>query len=167
MEFLRRLSVQYAYGTTALFDAVAATPSLVDRSIDGRKAIVLITDGDDNASRLNTFKAVRLARQVHVPIYTIGFASLAQRSLPQGSTDPSLRILRLFAAETGGTLFSVNDPDDLKEAVLRVQDELRFQYLIGYRPSREAWDGNFRRIRLETTRKKLIVRTRSGYYAEP
>jgi Ca-activated chloride channel family protein len=165
--FLRRLQVQEAYGQTALFDAVAATPRLVDEKLAGRKAIVLITDGDDNASRLNTFKAVQLARSVNVPIYTIGFASMAERFRLKGSSDPDLVVLRRFAAETGGTLFPVRDPDDLKEAVLQIQRELRFQYVIGYHPTRKTWDGSFRRIKLDSTRAHLRVRTRSGYYALP
>ena len=68
---------------------------------------------------------------------------------------------------TGGLLFSVNDPDDLKEAVLDIQQEMRFQYVIGYHPTRRLWDGSFRRIKLETAQDGLIVRTRAGYYAYP
>lgn len=165
--FLRRLDVQRAYGQTALFDAVAAAPELVDSRIRGRKAIVLITDGNDNASRLNTFKATQLARKVNVPMYTIGFASLSAGFLPKGSVEPSLRILERFSDETGGTLFTVRDPDDLKEAVLTVQHELRFSYVIGYHPDRGHWDGEFRRVKLETNRRRLNVKTRSGYYATP
>jgi Ca-activated chloride channel family protein len=138
--FLRRLQVQEAYGQTALFDAVAATPKLVDETLEGRKAIVL---------------------------YTIGFASLVERFRPKGSSDPGLVVLRRFATETGGTLFSVRDPDDLKEAVLQIKRELRFQYIIGYHPTREAWDGSFRRIKLESSRANLKIRTRAGYYALP
>lgn len=165
--FLRRLEVQEAYGQTALFDAVAATPSLVEAGTDGRKAIVLITDGNDNASRLTTFSAVRLARQVNVPIYTIGFSSLDPRVLPKGSVEKGLRILKLFSKETGGSLHVVSGPEDLKEATRRIQEELRFQYLIGYRPTRRLWDGSYRKIELEASGNGRRVRTRSGYYATP
>jgi len=165
--FLRRLEVQEAYGQTALFDALAAAPRLVDDEVKGRKAIVLITDGIDNASQLGLFEAIRLARSVNVPIYTIGFSSFVDHVLPKGSREESQRILQRFSEETGGLLFTVNDPDDLKEAVLEIQGELRFQYLIGYSPTRKYWDGAFRRIKLETVRDGLVVRTRSGYYAVP
>lgn len=165
--FDRRLEVQEAYGQTALFDALAASPRLVDEEIKGRKAIVLITDGIDNASRLSLFDAIRLARSVNVPIYTVGFTSFIERLLPKGSRSGSQRILERFSAETGGVLFAVHDPDDLKEAILNIQKELRFQYLIGYRPERTRWDGGFRRIKLETVRDGLVVRTRTGYYANP
>jgi len=165
--FLKRLGVQEAYGQTALFDAVAATPGLVDAEIGGRKAIVLITDGNDNASRLNTFKAVQLARRVSVPIYTVGFASLVGSVLPKGATQKSLLVLKRFSAETGGALFSVRDPDELKEAVLQIQREMRYQYVLGYYPSRKLWDGTYRKVKVESNKKRLSVRARSGYYADP
>jgi Ca-activated chloride channel family protein len=139
----------------------------VDEQIKGRKAIVLITDGIDNASQLSIFDAVNLARSVSVPIYTIGFTSFVENLLPKGSRQGSHRVLQRFSEETGGLLHTVNDPDDLKEAVLDIQQELRFQYLIGYRPTRELWDGSFRRVKLETTRGGFVVRTRTGYYANP
>jgi Ca-activated chloride channel family protein len=165
--FLLRLDVQEAYGQTAIFDALAATPRLVDETIKGRKAIVLITDGIDNASRMNMFEAIRLARSVNVPIYTIGFSSFIDGVLPKGSRESRQRVLQRFSEETGGLLFSVNDPDDLKEAVLNIHQELRFQYVIGYHPTRQRWDGSFRRIKLQTAQDRLIVRTRAGYYANP
>jgi Ca-activated chloride channel family protein len=165
--FLKRLEVQVAYGQTAIFDAIAATPKLVDERIKGRRAIVLISDGIDNASRMSIFEAMSLARSVNVPIYTIGFSSLVDGVLPKGSREDRQRVLERFSEETGGLLFSVNDPDDLKEAVLKIQQELRFQYVIGYHPSRQLWDGSFRRIKLETVKNGHIVRTRAGYYADP
>jgi Ca-activated chloride channel family protein len=165
--FLLRLGVQEAYGQTALFDALAATPKLVDREIKGRKAIVLITDGHDNSSKLNNFKSMQLARSVEVPIYTIAFSTMADRLLPKGDVSPGTSILRHFSRETGGRLFSVADPDDLKDAVLGIQEELRFQYVFGYHSMRAIWDGAFRRIKVELDRKGLQIRTRRGYYANP
>lgn len=164
--FKRRLDVQEAYGQTALYDAVAATPELVDSSIEGRKAIILITDGNDNASHLDTFRAVTLARSVSVPIYTIGFSSLTSGVLPRGQTPKGLLAMARFSEETGGNLFVVHDPSDLKEAVLRIQSELRTQYIVTYRPTRQHWDGTFRRVKL-TAGQKRVVHTRSGYYALP
>jgi Ca-activated chloride channel family protein len=165
--FMARLNVQEGYGQTALFDALAATPGLVDAELGGRKAIVLITDGTDNASRMNTLKAVQVARKVNVPIYIIGFRSLADEMLKQIGKERGLPVLQRFSDETGGTMFSVYDPSDLKEAVLRIQKELRFQYVIGYYPTRNRFDGTFRRVQLDTDRRRHEVRTRSGYYADP
>ncbi len=167
-KFLRRLNVQRAWGPTALYDAVAATPRLVDGDVVGRKAIVLITDGVDNASSINMYEAIQTARSVNVPIYTIGFTHLPERLLRSGETVRNLKVLKLFAEETGGAVFAVRDPDELKDAVADVETELRLQYLIGYYPTDRAWDGRFRRIELETPdRGNLQVRVRRGYYANP
>ena len=166
-QFFRRLSVQRGYGQTALYDALAAAPQLVDEREKGRAAIVLFTDGIDTASTRNSFDALRLARSVNVPIYAVGFSDFAARLLPRGSTPREHRTVAMFATETGGRLFLVQDPDDLKEAVLAIEGELRFRYVISYRPTRHAWDGTFRRIRVETVDRELTVRARTGYYAEP
>ena len=166
--FLERLMVQEGYGQTALNDAVAAIPQLVDESTTGRKAIVLITDGVDNASKLTTEQAVVTARKVEVPIFTVGFSSLPWEN-PGRAKDLgfNMAVLQLFADETGGDLFVVQDPDELKEAVNRISTDLRHQYLIGYSPGLERWDGSFRSIELLARNGRYVVRTRKGYYANP
>jgi len=162
--FLARLDVQEGYGQTALYDAVAAAPALVDDKTKGRKAIVLITDGVDNFSQLDSMQSVELARRVNVPIYTIGFLSVPERMLPQDSAGSGLGNLRRFSAETGGRLFAVHDPVELKEAMTYLDNELRFQYLIGYHPKNSSSDNSFRSIQLEVGKNRLEVHTRSGYY---
>lgn len=166
--FLERLEVQTGYGKTALNDAVAAAPGLVEARGDGKKAILLITDGVDNASRITADRAVDLARRASVPIYTIGFSSLRRDVIPaKEELQTNFSVLSLFSDETGGSLFAVHDPDELKEAVARIDEELRFQYLIGYKPTRSIWDGKYRRIELETRKSRYLVSTRKGYYATP
>ena len=165
--FLKRLAVQEGFGRTAINDAVAAAPGLVDEQLRGKKAIVLLTDGVDNASSISPWRALRLARQVNVPIYALGYSNIPRGARIEGSTPSNLRVLGTFTSETGGLLFAIHDPDDLKEAAAAVLEELRFQYLIGYYPSRGRWDGRFRHVRLETKRDGLHVRTRNGYYATP
>ena len=165
--FLRRLDVQRGYGQTALYDALAAAPNLVEAQAEGRAGIVLFTDGVDTASTITSFDALQLARSVNVPIYAIGFADFASLLLPKGSTPKEHRTVKMFAEETGGRLFLVHDPDELKEAVLGIGNELRFRYVISYQPSRKVWDGTFRKIRLEMVDDGLTVRARSGYYANP
>ena len=166
--FLERLMVQEGYGQTALNDAMAAIPKLVDESTAGRKAIVLITDGVDNASKLTMEQSVVMARKVEDPIFAVGFSTLPwERRRRAEDLGFSLAVLRLFAEETGGALFVVQDPDELKEAVARIATDLRHQYLIGYSPGLEQWDGGFRSIQLEARGGRYVVRTRKGYYANP
>ena len=168
--FFERLSVQEGYGQTALNDAVAAAPSLVEQDVSGRKAIVLLTDGVDTRSRLSVDQAIAKARHAQVPIYTIGFTTLPDMVLRHNKDekpDFNLTVLERFSNETGGKLHLVNDPDEWKEAVADVTEDLRFQYVLGYYPTREKWDGSFRRIQVETDRGRLVVRARNGYYALP
>jgi Ca-activated chloride channel family protein len=166
--FLERLMVQEGYGQTALNDAVAAIPKLVDERTKGRKAIVLITDGVDNASKLTIEQSVVTARKVEVPIFTVGFSTLPwedrKRTKDLGF---NMAVLQLFADETGGALFVVQDPDEMKEAVSRISTELRHQYLIGYTPGLAHWDGRFRSVQLQARNGRYVVRTRKGYYANP
>jgi Ca-activated chloride channel family protein len=166
--FLDRLAVQEGYGQTALHDAVAATPKLVDEQTSGRKAIVLITDGVDNASRLSVHEAVATARRVEVPIYTVGFTTLPWEEKKKAQDfGTNMAVLQLFADQTGGDMFVVQDPDELKEAVDHISTNLRHQYLIGYSPGLKTWDGRFRAIELEARNGRYLVRTRKGYYANP
>lgn len=164
--FMRRLDVQKGHGPTALYDALAASPHLVDAKTRERKAIVLLTDGLDNASRLTQLEAIWLARRVPVPIYTINFIRMKESLLPRAARQ-NLRLLERFSTETGGASFAVHSPRELTEAVKRIEAELTFQYVIGYYPPKEDREGIFRRIRLEASRKSLEVRTRRGYYVEP
>ena len=165
--FLKRLLVQEGYGQTALHDAVAAAPGLVDAKIKGRKAILLITDGVDNYSQLDIDRAIEIARRVSVPIYTIGLTSVSEEMLPKERRGTDFEILRHISEETGGRIYSVRDPEDLKDAVLLVDAELRQQYLLGYYPPWNEPDGRFHTLRVVTANEKLKVRTRTGYYAEP
>lgn len=164
--FLERLDVQYALGRTALYDALAASPHLVDDQTRGRRAIVLITDGLDNFSELPMLRAVWLARQVNVPIYAISFLPV-RPGLVSKRGRRSLHTLERFSSETGGTHFAVHDSREVERAISRIQSELRSQYVIGYYPSVRERDGAFRIIELGTVREGLRVRTRKGYYADP
>ena len=166
--FLERLLVQEGYGQTALHDAVAAAPKLVDEGIKGRKAIVLITDGVDNASRLTANEALQIARRIEVPIYTVGFTSRPWEDEKKAAElGVNMAVLRLFADETGGEIFVVRDPDEMKESVARISTEMRQQYLIGYTPGISKWDGKFRYVELVARNGRYAVRTRKGYYANP
>jgi len=166
--FLERLMVQEAYGQTALNDAVAAIPKLVDERATGRKAIVLITDGVDNASRLSVEQAVVTARKVEVPIFTVGFSTLPWEDRKKArDMGFNMAVLQMFANETGGAMFVVQDPDEMKEAVSKISSDLRHQYLIGYSPGLARWDGKFRSVQLAARSGRYVVRTRKGYYANP
>ena len=151
--------------THALLALVGAISKL-----PGRKAIVLITDGIDNASKLSLFEAMAAARKVDVPIYAIGFASstaATEASTPSPEAGTNAEILKLIASETGGNFFWIDDPDDLKEAIHSVEEDLRSEYVLGYTPPRTACDGSFRKIDLKLSKDRYRIRTRKGYVSGP
>ncbi len=166
-QFLSVLEPIYAYGQTALNDAIAIAPNIVDQHAQGKKAIVLISDGNDNFSQLNIEDALRIANEFDVPIYVIAFADLPKKMLEKGEALPiKMETLSKAAEETGGLLFRVEDPIELKEAISQIEHELRHQYIIGYSPRRVIWDGAWRKLKLETSREDFSIRTRKGYYAK-
>lgn len=163
--FKKRLGVQRAYGQSAIYDALAACPKLVDDTPEARKAIVLLTDGLDNASLLAPLQAMQIARHVPVPIYTVGFTSQPPEMLSRENRD-AITLVERFSRETGGVLLPVRSPDALRGAVERIRQDLRSQYVIGFEP--EGSERNrFQRIQLETTSKRHRVRCRTGYYPGP
>jgi VWFA-related protein len=159
--FKKRLGVQEALGQTALFDALAACPRMVDAEIQARKAIVLFSDGLDNASQLEAQRAIQLARQASVPIYAISFIPTPVELLSKERQD-GLRLLAGFARETGGRDYAVRSRDELGAAMTQIQQDLRHQYVIGFEPPPRR-GAAYRRIILETTRGGLRVRCRTGY----
>jgi Ca-activated chloride channel family protein len=166
-QFLSVLDPIYAYGQTALNDAIAFAPDIVDQHAKGKKAIVLISDGNDNFSQLNIEEALKIAKEFNVPIYVIAFADLPKKFMGKEDAVPvKMEALSKAAEETGGLLFRVEDPIELKEAITQIEYELRHQYIIGYSPRRVIWDGAWRTLKLETSREDLFVRTRKGYYAK-
>ncbi len=165
-QFLSVLEPIYAYGQTALNDAIAVAPDIVDQHAQGKKAIVLISDGNDNFSHLNMEEALKLAKEFNVPIYVIAFADLPKKLMGKKEAVPiKMEALAKAAEETGGVLFRVEDPIELKEAISQIEYELRHQYIIGYSPRRVIWDGAWRELELEINRKDVSVRARKGYYA--
>lgn len=153
-----------AGGGTALFDAVyyACREKLMDPppSTEGiRRAIILLSDGDDNQSRVTREEAVEMAQRAGVIIYAISTNITGQKS--RGD-----KVLERFAETTGGRLFTPFKLQDVADAFTDIQDELRSQYAISYHPADLVQDGRYRTIDIDAPGKKnLRVRARKGYYA--
>jgi Ca-activated chloride channel family protein len=160
------LGVLEAYGRTALTDAIAATPDLMDASARGRKAIVLITDGVDNASELSPWEAMSAARRTGVPIFPVAFVSRDKEMALESRYSPenNVYLLRRYASETGGRLFLVEPREGVERIARAIDRDLRLQYLVGYN-SPGTPDGSYRRVKVSTGRKGLVVRHRAGYYS--
>jgi Ca-activated chloride channel family protein len=150
-----------AGGGTALWDAVyfACRDKLMKEPSSGavRRAIILISDGEDNQSRVYRQEAIDMAQRAEVIIYTIS-TSLVERQT-KGDDD-----LRKLADATGGRAFFPVKLDDVVAAFSDIQEELRSQYMISYRPAQFVANGQFRPIQIMTASKKYKVRAKKGYY---
>jgi VWFA-related protein len=123
-----------------------------------RRAIILLSDGDDNLSHVTREEAIEMAQRADVIVYTIS----TNISGMKGKGD---KVLERIADATGGRAFFPFQIRDVSDAFTSIQDELRSQYAMAYKPADFAADGRFRAIEISTLEKGLRVRTRKGYYA--
>jgi Ca-activated chloride channel homolog len=151
-----------AGGGTAMYDALyfACRDKLIKQEQVGsvRRAIILLSDGDDNLSHVTREEAIEMAQRADVIVYTIS----TNISGMKGKGD---KVLERIADATGGRAFFPFQIRDVSDAFTSIQDELRSQYAMAYKPADFAADGRFRTIEISTQEKGLRVRTRKGYYA--
>jgi Ca-activated chloride channel family protein len=133
------------------------------------RAILLITDGIENDSRLTPNQAVEIARRIDVPIYAVGYKiPLSEQFLKAYKRSSSLTsagivsALERFSRATGGRIFIANRPSELAAAFREIKNELSHQYIIGY-TSYKSLKNEYRKIRVVVPKKKYRVRTREGY----
>jgi len=146
---------------TRLYDAVHASLDQLEK-VEGRKVILLFTDGADFGSRLGSGKALERARDAEVMIYGIGLETefFNGQSVVRSKPDS---ILNRFAAETGGGYFDLKKDADLNSSFTRIAQELRSQYLLGFSPA--ALDGKSHRLEVRVKRVGLKTRSRRSYIA--
>jgi VWFA-related protein len=151
---------------TVLYDAVyLAANDMLAKEV-GRKAIILITDGEDQGSTLNEKAAIEAAQKSDAIIYGILYVD-RQFYGGFGMGYGGAGVLKHMAEETGGRLFQVDRKNSLDSIFQQIQQEMRTQYLIGYTPTNGQKDGSYRKIDLRTHDKDLKVQVRKGYYAMP
>jgi VWFA-related protein len=147
-------------GKTAVFDAVALASrqlASVPSSAPSLKAIILITDGDDNSSEISLKEAEDIAQQNETLVFTLNTQSAPLRS---ESVEKNMKTL---SKVTGGEYF-LADEEHIRRALAKIEDELRSQYAIGYKPVHSDPDGSFHTISIVAPR-KLKVQHRQGYFA--
>jgi Ca-activated chloride channel family protein len=164
-------------GTTAIWDAVAVTAGEVlspnqARKVQSqqsqnqrRRAIILLTDGQDTTSRLLRSDAINRALEAETVIYAIGIGDNKYDGIDKDA-------LNAVAAATGGRAFFPKREADLKDAFSEIEQELRSQYLIAYSSTNKRRDGTYRQMRIDITnselqKEKLKLRYRPGYFANP
>jgi len=148
---------------TLLYDAVylASHDELAQQV--GRKAMVLLTDGEDEGSQLKLKDAIEAAQKADTIAYVLLCADRGFYGFGGYSGDSEMRKL---TQETGGRVIEVgNKFDKLKEGFNQIANELRSQYNIGYVPANAKLDGSFRKVEIHTTNKDYKIQSRNGYYA--
>jgi Ca-activated chloride channel family protein len=154
-------------GGTALYDAVAYVVRSL-KQISGKKAIILLSDGDDTDSNFTFDDVLDYVREADVLIYSVGLQKLTFSQTFIKETELTVRQLTETAEVTGGRAYFPNYINRLPGIYRRIGKELKSQYTLGYIPKRREWDGSWRRIKVVVKdRPYLIIRAREGYYAAP
>ncbi|MEP6993736.1 MAG: VWA domain-containing protein [Acidobacteriota bacterium] len=163
-KLLRSLWDLEASGQTALFDAVAATPGKMFKGRNNKRAILLFTDGVDNASDLSPVQMAEILQRVSVPVYAIGMKNASFDTLSsQERRELSVDTLQLLAGSSGGKMHLVAGHEDLRPLAAQIFSEARQQYLLGFAPSGKG-DIKYRVVFVSVAKPgSWVVRTRRGY----
>jgi len=163
---LNKLTFVQTKGQTALYDATYLGVERVTRGAHQKRAVLLISDGQDNSSRYTFSELRRLLKETDVIIYAVGIVN-SHDDTTLGYTGRS--ILEELAGVSGGKAFFPSTSAEMNDTFERIALELRTQYSIGYRPSNFANDGKWHKIKIKVQPPRgfprLFVRGREGYYA--
>jgi VWFA-related protein len=173
-------------GGTALYDSVLLASNELMKKQPGRKALILLSDGVDNGSKVGISECIESAQRADTLVYSILFSDKdANNGRPMGgfggpgmgrrggmgryptsaSRPDGKKVLQRISQETGGSFFEVSDKHPIEKVYDTIEEELRNQYSLGYTSDSQNGAG-FRRINLTAKPKNLVVTTRQGYYAK-
>ena len=143
---------------TVFYDAVylAAHDKLASEA--GRKALVILTDAQDEGSKLKLQEAIEAAQRTDVVVHILLIGDPGHFSVNEG-------VARKITDDTGGRTIVVRNQRNLQQAFDQISEELRSQYTVGYYSSNPARDGSYRKVKIEVTRKNSDALARRGYYA--
>jgi VWFA-related protein len=171
---------------TILYDAILLASNEEMKKLQGRKAMILLTDGDDHGSRTSLSECIESAQRADTIIYSIYFADQEQSNFNPGFGGPGMgrhggggggrnrqqvsrgdgkKILQRISKETGGSYFEVTKKLSIDKIYQQIEEELRSQYNLGYTPDKSDAGSGFRKIKVTAKGKGLVVQARDGYYA--
>ena len=175
-------------GGTLLYDAIYLASDELMQKQTGRKALILLTDGEDNGSKTSLSSAIESAQRANTLVYGIyfkgegsggfggypgggggwgrgGMGRGGPSRFPQQEREDGKKVLERIAKETGGRMFEVSKKQSVDQIYAEIQEELRNQYNLGYTPDRIAsTSSGFHKVHLVAKQKDCIVQTRDGYY---
>jgi VWFA-related protein len=171
---------------TVLYDSVLLASNEEMKKLKGRKALILLTDGNDRGSKVSLSESIEAAQRADTLVYSIYFADQEQsnsgfnpgmgggrhggmggggRQRQQSSRGDGKKILQRISKETGGEYFEVSKKTPIDKIYEQIEEELRSQYSLGYTSDQKNAGAGFRKIKVTVTGKGLVVQTRDGYYA--
>jgi Ca-activated chloride channel homolog len=157
-------------GSTALYDALIGSLDHLKKGHKDKRVLLVITDGDDDASRETFEYTIKAAEQSDAAVYCIGVFSDDDRKNDKRMVRHSKKVLTELAEATGGMAYFPDSLDQVNPTCEQVARDIRNQYTLGYYPTNTAKDGTFRAVQVQLmaprSHGKLSVRTRTGYYAQ-
>jgi len=152
-------------GSTALRDAIIGSLDHLKKGAKDKKVLLVVTDGEDNASHNSLEKTLREIQKTDTVIYTIGLLGTEGRK----EAKRAKKVLQEIAAASGGVAYFPENVEDVHSICEQVAHDIRNQYILAYYPTNSNRDGSFRAVSVEVIpprgRGKLVARTRNGYYA--
>ncbi len=174
-------------GGTTLYDAVFLASDELMQKQQGRKAVIILSDGVDTGSKLTLTRAIEAAQRANTLVYSILFSDKeaygnrdygvhvggmgggmgrgGPGGYPQQSHPDGKKVMEQIARETGGRFFEVSKKQPIDQIYASIEEELRNQYSLGYSPDKADASPGYHKIHLTTTQKELVVQTRDGYYS--
>jgi VWFA-related protein len=175
-------------GGTLLYDAVYLGSNEIMKKLQGRKALIILSDGVDRGSKESLRDCIETAQRADTLVYSILFADKEQyggnhggygggghgggmggggghHRYPEESRPDGKKILEQISRETGGRFFEVTKKEPIDQIYTAIDEELRNQYALGYTPDKADATPGYHKIHLITKQKDLVVQTREGYYA--
>jgi Ca-activated chloride channel family protein len=165
VELRNRIALVGGSGATALYDAVYLGIEHLRHAHNPRKALLLITDGEDNHSRYTLDDVKRLAMESEVQLYAIGITGFTPPTMTKGHKSGN-EVLQELVDLTGGEAFFTSDTSKLGNICAKISERLKAEYVIGYATTNTANDGKWRKLHVKLDQvSHANVRARSGYYA--
>jgi VWFA-related protein len=151
-------------GATHLYDAIYLSARELLKNEVGRKVLILLTDGEDQGSKVRLETALEAAQKSDIIIYSIDISDVAFYG-GRGLGFSGDSVLRKLSEDTGGRVIKAKNSNDTSVAFQQIANELRTQYLLGYTPTNTKLDGTFRKIEVKVRTGDAKVNARRGYYA--
>jgi VWFA-related protein len=157
---------RFGPGGTAFYDAVYLASDEILKNQSGRKALMLLTDGEDTASKISLAEAISSCERADTLAYSIRIADDETFGVHRAGFErpDGKKILKQISKATGGAYFEMSKKKSVAQIYTNIEEDLRNQYSLGYSSDRPAGDTGYRKIALTVNRKGLLVRSRDGYY---